>query len=457
MAGPGVVTFTGTNTYTGATTISAGKLVLTAGADISSSEALVMQGGVLDVSALASYTFNEDQPVTFAGGSMKAGNLILAGAFMTNTIANPAAPFVNTTTLTFGEPPSALTIGYIPPFANYPRQFPLIQYQSISGTLNIGNLFLPAGFSGYLSNNAAAKTIDLVLTNGIVPLTWTGTAGASWDVLTTTNWLDTFSMTRPLTFENGAPVSFDDTAPGAANITLGGVVSPGSVSVSNSALDYTISGPGQMAGTMSLTKSGTNLLTINTTNTFTGGIVLSNGPLAFVAGGLGGAGAVTFDGGSLRWLDGNAQDLSARINIPASQTAIFDIADTNSVTFATGLSTNTGGGFTKVGTGTLTLTRVGFGGSPAIAVQSGTLQENVRAALGYGPISLSPNAALVVDIGGDSMLNPVSGSGVINVVEGANWNVIFGNSLAGFTGVLNCPGGRRQFRQGLHHQQQCQY
>jgi autotransporter-associated beta strand protein len=43
-------------------------------------------------------------------------------------------------------------------------QFPLIQYQTLTGGFNLTVTNLPAGFAGFLSNNAANSSIDLVLT-----------------------------------------------------------------------------------------------------------------------------------------------------------------------------------------------------------------------------------------------------------------------------------------------------
>ena len=85
------------------------------------------------------------------------------------------------------------------------------------------------------------------------------------------------------------------------NITLTGSLSPSSIVVNNSAVDYSISGPGKSTGATSLTKSGTNTLTINNANGYTGGTTISGGTISLNnstanVSGLG-SGPVTLDNG----------------------------------------------------------------------------------------------------------------------------------------------------------------
>ena len=119
---------------------------------------------------------------------------------------------------------------------------------------------------------------------------WTGTSSTAWDVNTSPNWSNAGSV-PPNTYNDGDAVLFDDTgstANGAVsqgNVTIGGVVQPSLVTVNNSAIPYTFSGPGGIGGAASLVKSGNGLLTIaNAGNTYTGATIVNGGTLA-----LGGA------------------------------------------------------------------------------------------------------------------------------------------------------------------------
>ena len=63
------------------------------------------------------------------------------------------------------------------------------------------------------------------------------------------------------------------------SINLTSTVAPGSVTVSNAALAYTISGTGAISGTGPVTKAGTGTLTLANTNTYTGNTFVSGGLL----------------------------------------------------------------------------------------------------------------------------------------------------------------------------------
>ena len=70
-------------------------------------------------------------------------------------------------------------------------------------------------------------------------------------------------------------------------------------------------------------------------------------------------------------------------------------------------------------------------------ISGGTLQLNNNQAASTNTIADA--ATLSLNIGGSTLANAINGAGIINVIETANANTVFGGSLANFTGVINVP------------------
>jgi len=135
-------------------------------------------------------------------------------------------------------------------------------------------------------------------------LTWAGAVNGNWDT-NTTNW----KTNGISTFYNQADsVTFDDTAT-ATNVSVALPVTPGSIVISNSALNYTFSGS-RIGGLTGITKKGTGLLTINMSNSFSGPVIVTAGTLkAGNDNALGAGGGTTLSNGAM--LDINARNLTA--------------------------------------------------------------------------------------------------------------------------------------------------
>jgi autotransporter-associated beta strand protein len=229
---------------------------------------------------------------------------------------------------------------------------------------------------------------NLVTVYGLLPvpagaILWTGTDPGNpnnWDVGISLNWVTNGSST---TYTQGDPVIFNDSAPGKTNIYLTTVLTPGSVTVSNSVLVYNLGaqgqgGGGRISGTTGLTKQGTNVLILDETNSsgnyndFSGGLTISAGTVQVGNGdhdGSPGIGAIS-DNGAL----------------------VYDRVD--NTTNASVISGT--GSLTQEGTGVLTVSG-GNGYTGPTLIENGTLQVNNNSA--FGPT----NAGAVTITNGGTM------------------------------------------------------
>ena len=150
----------------------------------------------------------------------------------------------------------------------------------------------------------------------------------------------------------------------------------------------------------SLTKVGAGTLTLTASNTYTGTTTLSGGTVNLGAaetpgfsGPLGSSTAsssIVLNGGYLQYSAVNQYDYSSRFSTANSQAYNVDTNGQN-VTWAAAL-TSSGGSLTKVGAGMLTLT-ASNSYSGATTVSGGTLTAANNAALGTGAVTLNSTSA----------------------------------------------------------------
>ena len=276
--------------------------------------------------------------LTLAGGSQSTFNLTGAP----NGTANPAAALIATS----GAGPTSLAVGsssgdtHTVRLAGTPYAQPgtstydLISYTGTplsatspdngvtldfsSGTVMTLGSPLPSGpYSDFqLVNNPAAAggQIDVKVTS--YPITWAGGANnGAWDT-STINW--TYAPPSGATGTNyveGASVNFADLSLFGSTVSnVNGLatvnvqpngVNPGSVAFTNTGaalggVDYLING-GSIGGAATvLTKSGAGPVTINTSNAYGGGTVITGGTLVAAQPTSLGTGTVTLGGGALR-------------------------------------------------------------------------------------------------------------------------------------------------------------
>jgi rhamnogalacturonan endolyase len=141
-------------------------------------------------------------------------------------------------------------------------------YFVVAGTNSVG-----LGPDSPVASATPSATIIIVPRN----LIWKGDGSANlWNVSGAANWTTNGVAT---VFNNGDNVTFDDSGSNNVAVTLSGSVQPSLVTITASK-NYTLSGAGSIAGTNALVQAGLGTLTINNTNLFSGGVIISNGWVA---------------------------------------------------------------------------------------------------------------------------------------------------------------------------------
>ncbi|QSA96392.1 autotransporter domain-containing protein [Methylococcus sp. EFPC2] len=139
-------------------------------------------------------------------------------------------------------------------------------------------------------------------------------------------------------------------------------------------------GTGANAGSWSISKQGAGLLTLNASNTYTGGTAINAGVLQIASLSNLGSGGVSFDGGSLRLVSALTIDRTLSLNTGGGT------LDTNGLDATVSSAIGGSGGLTKAGAGTLTLSAANtyVGGT---AINAGVLQIANLSNLGSGGVS----------------------------------------------------------------------
>jgi autotransporter-associated beta strand protein len=341
--------------------------------------AINVAGGTLTLSGTGGTTASPISALSIANSTL-------------NLTVSSAPTNINTTSLTTGGAGNLINIPAAPASPVYPVQVSLIKYQgSIGGAgYNFSLGTLPALFGGYLSNNTANASVDLVLTNGPLAEIWSAAQNNNWDT-TSTNWL---AGGNPTTYADGDAVQFlDGASNGTVNLTAtfnpNGVTG---VTVSNNALAYTWSGSGAISGLAPLTKQGPGTLVIDNSgnNNFSGGVTLSGGILQV----------------------GNSD---ANGNLPSgnvTDNAILAYDRTDNPVNSDAISG--AGAVVQAGGGTLQLAGVNTFTGPVVVTNNSTLQLGSITAAGAGTNAITVLSGSTLDINGYTATKPVvvSGTGV---------------------------------------------
>ena len=480
---------TGANTYQGVTIINAGSLLVD-GSHTNGGVYTVAAGATLGGSGtiFPAITLNGTLQAGDGGGTLKVsnvtgtGNVIVSNANLTVTASgqinndssgNLTSLYLNNSITTFtlqgGSEASiyaaALNVDGVNNVLNVlmPNpaigQFPLIGHVSAIGGLNSFSglsLQLPSGVVASLSNNVLNSSIDLVVIS-VPEIVWRGTPTGDWSIGGSANWFNGAPIAYTETAGLGPFVVFDDTATGATSVNLTTIVSPRGVTANNTSKSYVLSGTGGVSGVGSWVKQGSGTLTVANSgaNNFSGSVTISAGAVQLGNGGTVGdiGGAPVANSGSL--IFNRSDDVTFGDAITGSGTLVKQAADTVTLTGIGDVSGNitvnagtlalapaisntvsgniTGSGaFGASGSGTVNLTSgtITYGGGTVIS--NATLQFN----------SVLPPAGNILDNGtlalasSGTLLNNVSGSGGISILNSAVVTLSGANSYTGPTTVL---------------------
>jgi autotransporter-associated beta strand protein len=409
-SGLDAVILTGTNTYTGGTLVSAGRLILdgrnTGGGGLTNLSGSTIAGvGTNDglVQIAGTLSPGDDSITT---GTLGTGPLTInGGSTLVFDVDNSASDHVEVNgNLTLnGSIGIKLNIANITVGQNYP----LIHYTgSLTGGTN-GLFLLPLlpGFNLNIYSNANV----IGVTVAYLPLTkvWKGTAAGAarlWDNVSL-NW---FNSGNPDVFNLGDFATFDDT--GTNIVTVVGNQSTAGITLNNNSSNYFFGGAGKITGVGGISANGGSslFLTNSGVNDFSGGLTVGAGGGFLVVGNGGtngtigtgpvtnlsaitfnrsgtntvnnsfhGAGAVTNVAGVLV-LGGDNSDADMNLDItnsstlrPASATALGAI--TGAATIESGSTLDVNG--QNNGAKTVTVSGTGVGGNGAI-INTGIAQNS---------------------------------------------------------------------------------
>jgi autotransporter-associated beta strand protein len=190
---------------------------------------------------------------------------------------------------------------------------------------------------------------------------------------------------------------------GAGSVTFNAPVALGSAirSFANNKTGGALTFSGVISGdtggglTFTSTQTGTVGTTLTGANTYTGGTTIgTNGRVVFASGSLGTMGAITVSDGSLSWSSGNTQDISSRLVMVNSTSALLDTGG-NNITLASAIGNSSSGALTKSGAGTLTLSGANTY-TGATTINNGTLALGSSGALASTSISVASHTTFDV-------------------------------------------------------------
>ena len=487
-AGTGTMTLSGTNSYSGATTINGGTLKISADNNLgavpggATAGQLTFGGGTLATTtsfALSSnrgIAFNSTGTIDVASGTTLTYGGIAAGAGgLTKTSAGTltisgANTYGGATTISLGTlklgannsvpSGSALTAtgtfdlaGFADTIGSLAGGGTVTNSSATASTLTAGGDNTSTTFSGVIQNGS-----------GTVAITKSGTGTMTLSGTNTYSGVTTINA-GTLQIANGGNLGAVPGSPTPGLLTFGGGTLATTTSFalsSNRGIAFnstgtidvapgtTVSYGGIATGAGGLTKTNTGTLSLSGTSTYTGATTINAGTLQIANGGNLGAvpgsptpGLLTFGGGTLATTTSFA--LSSNRGIAFNSTGTIDVAPGTTVSYG-GIATGAGG-LTKTNTGTLSLSGTSTY-TGATTINAGTLQIANGGNLGAVPGSPTPG---LLTFGGGTLATTTSfalssnrgiafnSTGTIDVASGTT--VSYGGIAAGAGGLTKTSAG----------------
>jgi autotransporter-associated beta strand protein len=498
--GAGTLTLQSGSTFQGANTVNAGTLALAnaSGSATGSGDITVAAGATLSGTGAAAGTASFGNNAILTPGLNGVGSLTLGGLTLnTGAVvnlefdggANDQVVTTATGGLTInGGGVNLYAAGGVSPLTA-PGTYNLIQYAGTiqgAGPSALSVLNTQPGYAYTFGANAGFLTLQVILDS--ILSGWTGGAG-SW--ASSANWSNgvaasgyTAQFNTPLvapatvTLDGSRTVNgivFAGAQPYTLAVGTGGELTlsktSGSVLVSVGGGDHVISAPvvlsssltaatdagssltvsGVVSGPGGVAKTGTGLLSLTAANTFAGPVSVGGGTLAFGLPSSLGTGAITLDGGAVRFLDGNTADLSNRAFTLGVNGGTID-TNGNDVIFMNPIGGGGVGSLTKAGDGILALDAVNtFAGG--LTVTGGAVRIASDAALGTAGSTLTLNGGTLstgsLTLATDTTNRPLvlgANGGTVSVETGATLVLLSSPSGSGSltkdgSGTLNLPTG----------------
>ncbi|MES2207138.1 MAG: autotransporter-associated beta strand repeat-containing protein [Pseudomonadota bacterium] len=448
--GTGWFSLSGANTYTGATTVTGGRILLSAANNLSSSSSITLNGG--GIRATGAFTLSNAITLGASGGILEmaedatvsgvisgSGNLTKTGS--SKLTLSGTNTYTGTTTVSAGqltlEGGASLADSTAVTVASGATLFLQDNDETIGSLTGEGTVTLNGG-SLTVGGDNTSTTYSGIIEDGIdgaqnLIKTGTGTLSLSGS--------NTFTGTT--TVRDGGVLSVEgDSNLGSGTLTLNGgtltVTGTGTIdnaiatgfdgaTVSN-ADAVTLSGV--ISGSYALTKQGAGTLTLTGTNTYSGSTTLSSGTLSIASDSNLGSGTLTLAAGTTLQITG-ATTIDNAIALSGGASLQADAAVTFSGTLSGAYT------LTKTGTGTLTLSADNSAADTGLSVSAGTLSIATNNNLTGSDFTLSGGTLLLASGGNLFSNNPISN----NIVLNSNSTIqTASNVYARLTGVISGSG-----------------
>lgn len=490
QSGSGLLTLTGTNSYSGGTTIDAGVLAISSDANLGDTIGAVTfsGGGTLQFNASVASTRAFDlsgdgmintkgNVVTLSGPISGGGQLTVAGStggalVLVNNDNWSGGTVINSgATLQVGNGGSGASAGTIIGSVtdNGALAFDRSDNVTFTGPISGGGTLTQLGGGTLILNGADTYTGTTTIkagtlqigdgaTGSITSNTIVDDGALAFDLAGATAYAGgisgtgtlnvfgasaTLTLTGTNTYTGGTTIAAGDTLQIGAGGTAGSIAN---ASVSDSGtlafdLSSNVTFSGVISQSGSLVQAGTGILTLTATNTYSGGTAVTAGLIDFSTAANFGTGLITLNGGGLQWAAGKTVDISGQLAPIGANGATFD-TNGNNVTLASVISgAAVTSSVTKIGNGILTLTATNTyqGGT---TVDKGLINFTSIGNFGSGKITLNGGGlqwapSNATDISSD--LNAIGANGASFDTNGND--VSFASALQGAGGVTKLGTG----------------